>query len=69
MFTTGYGGYETFNLTDADAGKPTKWSVMSKGIEETVALAPSQPTPGRAPADRHRRLWWVCALEPGQALT
>jgi photosystem II stability/assembly factor-like uncharacterized protein len=46
MFTTGYGGYETFNLTDADAGKPTKWSVMSTGIEETVALELLSPTKG-----------------------
>jgi hypothetical protein len=38
IFTTGYGGYETFQLSDADAGKSTLWHVMSKGIEETVAL-------------------------------
>ncbi len=46
MFTTGYGGYETFNLTDADAGKPTKWCVMSTGIEETVALDLLSPPKG-----------------------
>jgi hypothetical protein len=46
MFTTGYGGYETFDLTDADAGKPTKWSVMSSGIEETVALDLLSPPKG-----------------------
>ncbi|HET8657125.1 MAG TPA: xyloglucanase [Longimicrobiaceae bacterium] len=46
LFTTGYGGYETFDLTDADAGKPTKWSVMSTGIEETVALDLLSPTRG-----------------------
>ena len=46
MFTTGYGGYETFDLTDADAGKPTKWSVMSTGIEETVALELLSPPKG-----------------------
>jgi len=46
MFTTGYGGYETFDLTDADAGKPTKWSVMSTGIEETVALDLLSPPKG-----------------------
>jgi photosystem II stability/assembly factor-like uncharacterized protein len=38
VFTTGYGGWETFDLTDADRGKPTHWSVAAKGIEETVAL-------------------------------
>lgn len=48
MFTTGYGGWETFNLTDMDKGKPTTWSVMSSGIEETVALALWSPTKGAA---------------------
>lgn len=38
IFTTGYGLHQTINLTDADKGKPTIWSVMNKGIEETVAL-------------------------------
>lgn len=38
VFTTGYGGWETFDLTDADRGKPTHWSILAKGIEETVAL-------------------------------
>ncbi len=38
VFTTGYGGWETFDLTDADRGKPTHWSIVAKGIEETVAL-------------------------------
>ena len=46
MFTTGYGGHETFNLTDIDKGKPTKWSVMSTGIEETVALELLSPAKG-----------------------
>jgi photosystem II stability/assembly factor-like uncharacterized protein len=46
MFTTGYGGWETFNLTDMDAGKPTKWSIMSTGIEETVALEMASPIKG-----------------------
>jgi len=36
MFTTGYGGWETFNLTDLDAGKPTRWSIMASGIEQTA---------------------------------
>jgi photosystem II stability/assembly factor-like uncharacterized protein len=38
VFTTGYGGWETFDLMDADKGKPTRWSILAKGIEETVAL-------------------------------
>jgi hypothetical protein len=46
MFTTGYGGYETFDLTDADVGKPTLWHVMSSGIEETVALDLLSPPKG-----------------------
>jgi hypothetical protein len=46
IFTTGYGGYETFNLGAMDLGKPTKWSVMSKGIEETVALDLLSPPEG-----------------------
>ncbi len=46
MFTTGYGGWETFDLTNADAGQPTHWSVMSKGIEETVALELLSPPDG-----------------------
>ena len=46
MFTTGYGGYETFDLSDVDAGRPTKWSVMSTGIEETVALDLLSPPKG-----------------------
>ena len=46
MFTTGYGGHETFNLQDMDSGKPTKWSIMSSGIEETVALELLSPPKG-----------------------
>jgi len=46
MFTTGYGGWETFDLKNVDVGKPTHWSVMSKGIEETVALKLLSPPMG-----------------------
>lgn len=46
MFTTGYGGWETFNLTAMDSGRPTRWSVMSTGIEETVALDLLSPPQG-----------------------
>jgi hypothetical protein len=46
MFTTGYGGWETFDLTDIDRGQPTTWTVMSTGIEETVALDLLSPPKG-----------------------
>ena len=46
MFTTGYGGWETFDLTNLDKNLPTHWTVMSPGIEETVALALYSPTQG-----------------------
>jgi len=43
VFTTGYGGWETFDLTAADGGKPTHWSALASGIEETVALQLDSP--------------------------
>ncbi|HVZ85891.1 MAG TPA: exo-alpha-sialidase [Polyangia bacterium] len=46
LFTTGYGGWETHDLTNVDKGRPTHWTVMSPGIEETVALALYSPTKG-----------------------
>jgi photosystem II stability/assembly factor-like uncharacterized protein len=46
MFTTGYGGHETFNLTDMDRDKPTIWHCMATGIEETVALELLSPPKG-----------------------
>ena len=46
MFTTGYGGWETRDLTNLDRNLPTHWTVMSPGIEETVALALYSPTKG-----------------------
>ncbi len=46
MFTTGYGGHETFDLTDMDRGLPTKWVVMSPGIEENVPLDLLSPPKG-----------------------
>lgn len=46
LFTTGYGGWETFDLGNADKNTPTHWQVMSPGIEETVALALYSPTKG-----------------------
>jgi hypothetical protein len=38
VFTTGYGGWETHDLTAMDHGRPTHWSALAVGIEETVAL-------------------------------
>jgi photosystem II stability/assembly factor-like uncharacterized protein len=46
VFTTGYGGWETFDLTAADRGQPTHWSILATGIEETVALELDSPTQG-----------------------
>lgn len=46
LFTTGYGGHETFNLTAADRGNPVRWQVMSTGIEESVALQLDSPAKG-----------------------
>jgi BNR/Asp-box repeat len=46
VFTTGYGGWQTFDLTDSDRGQPTHWSILARGIEETVALALLSPARG-----------------------
>lgn len=46
MFTTGYGGHESFNFTDADKNKPVIWKAMASGIEETVALELLSPPQG-----------------------
>jgi photosystem II stability/assembly factor-like uncharacterized protein len=46
VFTTGYGGWETFDLTAADHGQPTHWSILSTGIEETVPLDMNSPNEG-----------------------
>lgn len=46
VFTTGYGGWETHDLTAADRGQPTHWSDFAHGIEETVALALLSPAQG-----------------------
>ena len=46
LFTTGYGGYETFDLKKMDENKPTHWEIMSSGIEETVALELASPPKG-----------------------
>lgn len=46
VFTTGYGGWETFDLTAVDRDQPTHWSILAAGIEETVALQLDSPTDG-----------------------
>lgn len=46
VFTTGYGGWETFDLTAADRGLPTHWRILARGIEETVALDLDSPARG-----------------------
>jgi photosystem II stability/assembly factor-like uncharacterized protein len=46
VFTTGYGGWETFDLTAIDRGQPTHWSILVPGIEETVALELDSPADG-----------------------
>lgn len=39
FITTGFGGWETFNLSAAgEEGGKVRWSLLSKGIEETVPL-------------------------------
>jgi photosystem II stability/assembly factor-like uncharacterized protein len=46
VFTTGYGGWETFDLTAADRGDSTHWQILASGIEETVALGLDSPARG-----------------------
>jgi len=46
VFTTGYGGWETFDLTAVDRAQPTHWSILATGIEETVGLQLDSPTDG-----------------------
>ena len=66
MFTTGYGGWETYDLTNVDKNQPTHWQVMSPGIEETVALALTAPA-GRARGHCRGRLLGVRAPRSRQA--
>lgn len=46
MFTCGYGGWETFNLSNMDKDEPTLWTPMATGIEETVPLELYSPREG-----------------------
>lgn len=46
LFTTGFGGWETFNLSAVERGESVKWSILSEGIEETVPLELYAPAKG-----------------------
>ena len=46
IFTTGFGGFETYNLSNADNREKTNWSVYTNGIEETVPLQLCSPPEG-----------------------
>ena len=46
MYGTGGTLWTTSDLTDADAGKPTYWSVGASGIEETAGITLISPTAG-----------------------
>lgn len=46
LFTTGFGGFETFNLSNVDIDSITNWSVYTRGIEETVPLELCSPPEG-----------------------
>ncbi|WP_442808534.1 hypothetical protein [Trinickia soli] len=46
FYTTGGGIWTTSNLTDADRGLATHWSIGANGIEETAVLALASPTAG-----------------------
>ena len=46
VFTTGYGGWESFDLTAADRAEPTHWRAIARGIEESVPLEMISPSRG-----------------------
>lgn len=46
MYGTGATIYGTHDLTDVEAGKPTKWSVAADGMEETAIICLTSPTDG-----------------------
>lgn len=45
-FTTGYGGWETYDLDAVDRAQPTHWTLVNPGIEEVVGLQLDSPTAG-----------------------
>lgn len=46
LFTTGYGIWASTDATAADAGRPTHWEFLDRGLEETVPLALISPPTG-----------------------
>jgi len=46
MFVTGYGIWSCQNVTEADAGRATRWTFLDNGLEETVPLALISPPTG-----------------------
>ena len=46
LFGTGYGIWSCVNATASDSGRPTRWTFMDKGLEETVPLALISPLAG-----------------------
>ena len=46
LFVTGYGIWSSRNMTEADAGQPTRWTFLDNGLEETVPLALLSPPEG-----------------------
>jgi len=46
FFTTGYGGWETYDLDAIDRGQPTHWTLFTPGIEEVVGLQLDSPSAG-----------------------
>jgi hypothetical protein len=46
LFVTGYGIWSCDHVTAADAGRPTRWTFLNHGLEETVPLALLSPPAG-----------------------
>ncbi|WP_446902692.1 WD40/YVTN/BNR-like repeat-containing protein [Burkholderia sp. YIM B11467] len=46
FYSTGATIWSTTNLTDADRGLPTRWTIGANGVEETAVLALASPTAG-----------------------
>ena len=46
VFTTGYGGWETYDLEAMDHDQPTHWTLFTPGIEEVVGLQLDSPNSG-----------------------
>jgi photosystem II stability/assembly factor-like uncharacterized protein len=46
LFVTGYGIWSCGNAAEADAGRPTRWTFLNTGLEETVPLALLSPSEG-----------------------